>query len=598
MIGLQEFNWTGCNGSDFRGGSLMVADLASLLSAPATLFVWRSPPDTAQLQWQPALGLTSGNDGFAIGMYVAGSGVWDVSVGRLTGTLAAGTIALTTTDLTASTGLPGFTNGAPPATAAFWHSGNLWFQSNTVFTPPGGLSHYGARVTEVATTPTPAVGQDFTIEQADTETGMGSIAVAGDGTLYLAFTQQPWSSGVEPSGPVSLFGTYQAPGDAPNSVHAPALIAAGVAPWKGGRWGLGGQGQLAYDPSDPHVVWQGGAFSNADGDWSTWISRLSGGAAAPPTGALDIDGGSATSDSLRVSLSTTPTPGSGMTQVLLSNSPTTSGGLLAQALQYPTFAQVDWDLADASSGGTRTFGVRQVYVQWGDGAGTWSSVKSASIDVEPNVYVPLTPTRLLDTRYGNGLTGAFSANHARTFQVTGRGGVPASAVAVTGNLTVTRQTGAGYLYLGPIATNTPSSSTLNFPTGDNRANGVTVALSGDGKLAVTYAAAAGKTAHAIFDVTGYFLPGVSGATYVPLTPTRLLDTRYGNGLTGAFSANHARTFQVTGRGGVPASAVAVTGNLTVTSRPAPATCTSARSRPTPRRARRSTSRPATTGPTG
>ena len=121
-------------------------------------------------------------------------------------------------------------------------------------------------------------------------------------------------------------------------------------------------------------------------------------------------------------------------------------------------------------------------------------------------YVPLTPTRLLDTRYGNGLTGAFSANHARTFQVTGRGGVPASAVAVTGNLTVTRQTGAGYLYLGPIATNTPSSSTLNFPTGDNRANGVTVALSGDGKLAVTYAAAAGKTAHAIFDVTGYFLP--------------------------------------------------------------------------------------------
>ena len=62
---------------------------------------------------------------------------------------------------------------------------------------------------------------------------------------------------------------------------------------------------------------------------------------------------------------------------------------------------------------------------------------------------PLDPSRLLDTRTGNGLTGTFKSHVARTFQVTGRGGVPASAVAVTGNLTVTGQTAAGYLYLGP-----------------------------------------------------------------------------------------------------------------------------------------------------
>jgi hypothetical protein len=50
------------------------------------------------------------------------------------------------------------------------------------------------------------------------------------------------------------------------------------------------------------------------------------------------------------------------------------------------------------------------------------------------------------------------------------------------------------------------NSTLNFPLGDTRANGVTVALGTGGTLSVTYVAAAGKTVQVIFDVTGYFTP--------------------------------------------------------------------------------------------
>ena len=107
---------------------------------------------------------------------------------------------------------------------------------------------------------------------------------------------------------------------------------------------------------------------------------------------------------------------------------------------------------------------------------------------------------------GTGISGAFSSHVARTFGVTGKGGVPAGAVAVTGNLTVTGQSAAGYLYLGPVAMNNPTSSTLNFPLGDNRANGVTVALSAKGTLSATYAAATlGPTTQVIFDVTGYFV---------------------------------------------------------------------------------------------
>ena len=106
---------------------------------------------------------------------------------------------------------------------------------------------------------------------------------------------------------------------------------------------------------------------------------------------------------------------------------------------------------------------------------------------------------------GNGLSGAFSSHVARTFGVAGRGGVPANAVAVTGNLTVTAQTASGYLFLGPGATNNPTSSTLNFPVRDDRANGVTVALGAGGTLSATYVAAtAGPTTQVIFDVTGYF----------------------------------------------------------------------------------------------
>jgi hypothetical protein len=159
----------------------------------------------------------------------------------------------------------------------------------------------------------------------------------------------------------------------------------------------------------------------------------------------------------------------------------------------------------------------------------------------------------------------FHSHIARTFQVTG-GVVPSNATAVTGNLTVTQQTMLGFLFVGPTPMNDPTSSTLNFPIGDDRANGVTVQLGLGGTLSVTYAAPIpGPTAHAIFDVTGYFTADTTGARYVPLTPSRILDSRDGTGGLGIFSSHHAQTFTVIGgHGGVPTAAIAVTGNLTVT----------------------------------
>jgi hypothetical protein len=103
----------------------------------------------------------------------------------------------------------------------------------------------------------------------------------------------------------------------------------------------------------------------------------------------------------------------------------------------------------------------------------------------------------------SGLSGAFNANTARTLPTTGHWGVPAGATAITGNLTVVNQTAAGYVAATPVATNSPGSSTLNFPLGDIRANGVTVPLSA-GSQAFVYKAGTGKKTDLLLDVTGYF----------------------------------------------------------------------------------------------
>jgi hypothetical protein len=68
-----------------------------------------------------------------------------------------------------------------------------------------------------------------------------------------------------------------------------------------------------------------------------------------------------------------------------------------------------------------------------------------------STYVPVPPHRLLDSRFGNGLSGVFRSGVPRTVQVTNRHpgntslDIPDNAVAISGNLTVTGQSHAGWL---------------------------------------------------------------------------------------------------------------------------------------------------------
>jgi hypothetical protein len=89
--------------------------------------------------------------------------------------------------------------------------------------------------------------------------------------------------------------------------------------------------------------------------------------------------------------------------------------------------------------------------------------------------------------------------------------VPSSALALTGNVTVTSQTYRGYITVAPTLTShvQPPTSTLNFPVGDTRANGVTVPLAAGGNLDFVYwSTRTADKAQVIFDVTGFFaIPG-------------------------------------------------------------------------------------------
>ena len=188
-------------------------------------------------------------------------------------------------------------------------------------------------------------------------------------------------------------------------------------------------------------------------------------------------------------------------------------------------------------------------------------------DTTGSTYFPLAnPVRLLDSRIGNGLSGKFKANVPRSFKVAGRSGsgVPANAKAVTGSLTVTNANWSWAVYLGPgpMPAGLPSS-TLNFAKGQTRNNSVTVPLSSTGYLSATFLSSKGKTCDLVFDVSGYYLPGATGAKYVPITPAPILDSRNGTGHAGKFFAKTAHSFQATNVAGIPLNATAMAGVVSV-----------------------------------
>ncbi len=183
-------------------------------------------------------------------------------------------------------------------------------------------------------------------------------------------------------------------------------------------------------------------------------------------------------------------------------------------------------------------------------------------------YRALTPARVLDTRDGNGgTTGLVPNNGTIGVQIAGRGGVPATgASAVVLNVTATEATAAGYVTVWPSGSGLPTASNLNVVrAGQTIPNQVIVPLGADGRIQLYTQSAT----HLLADVAGYFTdgsaPSSSSGLFVPLAPSRLLDTREGNGAPLDWvDPGAAVGLQVTGRGGVPAGATGAVMNVTAT----------------------------------
>ena len=122
------------------------------------------------------------------------------------------------------------------------------------------------------------------------------------------------------------------------------------------------------------------------------------------------------------------------------------------------------------------------------------------------VFYTVSPCRLLDTRndVGTAATAPMLAGKStRTFVIAGRCGVPASAKAVSVNLTVTEPASPGFLTLfAADAASLPPTSNINFVPALTRANDALVQLSTSGEIKVRKGSAG--AVHFILDVNGWY----------------------------------------------------------------------------------------------
>ncbi len=110
-----------------------------------------------------------------------------------------------------------------------------------------------------------------------------------------------------------------------------------------------------------------------------------------PNGRVSVNRGASYTNAATVSV-VTASGDDATAEVRISNDPSTADGILVRGRTYPYGTAVSWDLADPGTGGSGANGTRSVYVQWGDGTGDWSAVKSDSIvldTVAPAIGAPV-----------------------------------------------------------------------------------------------------------------------------------------------------------------------------------------------------------------
>ncbi|WP_441246916.1 S1 family peptidase [Kitasatospora sp. McL0602] len=197
-----------------------------------------------------------------------------------------------------------------------------------------------------------------------------------------------------------------------------------------------------------------------------------------------------------------------------------------------------------------------------DDLGPW--LHQLGVQYAASGYTPVPPVRVLDSRTAgsSGRTWAVNQGGGEKVLKLGAGNpgpiqLPQGSTAVVLNVTVVNPTNAGFLAVEPSDTSRPTSSAINFTTGQTAANLVTAPVGPDGTV---YLWTNTNNLDVLVDVFGYYNPK-SANRFTPRSPIRLLDTRT-NSTT--LSGGSSIDVQVAGQNGVPADATAAVLNLTST----------------------------------
>lgn len=140
---------------------------------------------------------------------------------------------------------------------------------------------------------------------------------------------------------------------------------------------------------------------------------------------------------------------------------------------------------------------------------SFDTALSAVVPLGVQAYVPpnfftLSPCRVLDTRNTTPLVSGVARSIALAAAACG---VPATARAISANLSVTTPSGSGLVVLYPGNYPRPGTQSMNFGSGQTRTNNIVIELASDGTATLNAEAtmtASGGTVQFILDVNGYF----------------------------------------------------------------------------------------------
>lgn len=123
----------------------------------------------------------------------------------------------------------------------------------------------------------------------------------------------------------------------------------------------------------------------------------------------------------------------------------------------------------------------------------------------PTSFYTLTPCRVADTRNAAGPYGgpAIPPGSQRVYVVAGVCGIPATAKAVSANVTAVTPSSAGSFNFFPGDDQPGVPTTISFAAGRTRANNVLMKLSGSGSATLGVANTSAGPVHLVIDVNGF-----------------------------------------------------------------------------------------------